>query len=973
MNIKKNSLIYILIIFSAFFNLISAQTEQKEWVDSVFNSLNAKEKIAQLFMVAAYSNRDITHQKEIEKLIREEKIGGLIFFQGTPSKQAQLTNLYQRQTKVPLLLSIDAEWGLAMRLDSTTQFPYQMALGAIQNEEWIYTMGEEIAKQCKRLGIHVNLAPVVDVNNNANNPVINYRSFGENKENVAKKGLAYVKGMQSQNVLACAKHFPGHGDTGTDSHLDLPIIRHDRERLEEIELYPFEELIAQNVGGIMIAHLSIPALDSTKNQPSTLSKPIVTDLLKKEMAFEGLIFTDALNMKGVTKYYEKGEVDLKALIAGNDVLLFSEDVPKAIAEIQKAVAQNKISQSEIDAHCKKILNTKYWVGLNNYKAIELKNLTKDLNNPFADLINRQLSKESLTVLRNQKEHIPIRDLDKKTIATLSINADTLTAFQQMTNNYSQIKHFYLSAKSSSQDAKMVYDSLQNYDLWLVGIHQTSRRPYKNFKITDTLKAVINKVAKSDKALINFFGNAYSIEQFEGLNECKSLVLAYQNSQYAQQYAAQLLFGAIGANAKLPVTISNYFVAEDGLEINPIERLIYDIPEAVGVNSKTLQKIDEVVFEALEAKAFPACEVLVVKNNIVIFNKTYGFHTYDKVKKAQKNNLYDLASITKVVGSTTALMRLEEEGKIKLSDKLSKYIPYFNKKRKNDLTFKEVLSHQSGLKPWIPYWKNTLDENGNFKKKTFQTCYSKKYPYQIAANLFLYKKYQKTMFKQINNSDLGEKKYRYSGLSFYRYPEMIQKLTKQDMNSFLKTEFFKPLGAFTLTYRPLDSFAKSRIIPTEYDSTFRKIQIHGTVHDEGAAMMDGISGNAGLFSTANDLAKLVQMYLNGGTYGGKRFLKGETIHKFTACQYCKTGNRRGLGFDKPLIIYHNKNSSTAKDASKHSYGHSGFTGTMFWADPEEDLIFIFLSNRVYPTRENRKLYQLNIRPRIHQIIYDAIKE
>jgi beta-glucosidase-like glycosyl hydrolase/CubicO group peptidase (beta-lactamase class C family) len=972
MNRKKKFLICLLVLFLTFFNVSLAQSTQKEWVDSVFTTLSSKEKIAQLFMVAAYSNRDQKHQQEIEKLIKEEKIGGLIFFQGTPSKQAELTNLYQAQAKVPLLLSMDAEWGLAMRLDSTTQFPYQMALGAIQNNELIYEMGGEIARQCKRLGVHVNLAPVVDVNNNANNPVINYRSFGENKEKVAKKGLAYVKGMQEQNVLACAKHFPGHGDTGTDSHLDLPIIRHDKERLKDIELYPFEELIAHNVGGIMIAHLSIPALDSTINQPSTLSKPIVTNLLKKELGFEGLIFTDALNMKGVTKYYEKGEVDMKALLAGNDVLLFSEDVPKAIAEIQKAVAQNKISQEEIDQHCRKVLATKYWVGLNNYKAIELENLTKELNNPYADLINRQLSKASLTVLRNQKAHIPIRDLDKKTIATLSINADTLTAFQQMTDKYSQIKHFYLSPKSNSEQAKKVYDSLQKYDLWLVGIHQTTHRPYKNFKITDTLKTIINTVAKSDKAIINFFGNAYSIAQFEGLNETKTLTVAYQNNKYAQEYTAQLLFGAVGANGKLPVTVNNYFVAEDGLTINPIQRLAYDIPESMGVNSQILQKIDEVVLEGLNANAFPACEVLVVKNNTVIFNKTYGYQTYDKLIKTQKDNLYDLASITKVVGATTALMKLEEDKKINLSDKLSHYVSHFSKKGKTNLTFKEILAHQSGLQAWIPYWKNTLDESGSFKKKTFKNSYSKNYPFEIAPNLFLYKKYQKKLVKEINESELGEKKYRYSGLSFYRYPELIQKITKQDIDSFLKAEFYKPLGAFTLTYRPLDHFPLHRIIPTEYDSLFRKTQIHGTVHDEGAAMMNGVSGNAGLFSSANDLAKLVQMYLNGGTYGGKRFLKEETITKFTACQYCETENRRGLGFDKPLIIYHNKNSSTAKDASKYSYGHSGFTGTMFWADPEEGLIFIFLSNRVYPTRENRKLYQLNIRPRIHQIIYDAVK-
>ena len=416
--------------------------ENSKWVDSIMKTLSPDERIAQLIMVAAYSNRGDEHREEILKLIKEQKIGGLIFFQGGPVRQVRLMNEYQAYSKVPLLGAIDAEWGVGMRLDSTISYPFQMALGAIQDESLIYDMGAEIAKQIKRTGLHLNFAPVLDVNNNPNNPVINYRSFGEDKYNVTSKSIAYMKGMQDQHLLTTAKHFPGHGDTDVDSHYALPQIKHSRARLDSLELYPFREVVKAGIGGVMVAHLDIPALDST-GVPSTLSKPIITTLLKEELGFKGLTVTDAMNMKGVTEGNDPGIVDKDAILAGNDLLEFTEDVPKAIEEIRKAIKQGLISQAEIDRRARKILAVKYWVGLNKFEPTSLLNIIEELNTPQANLLNRKLTEASLTVLKNDMGLLPVKKLKDLKVASVSIGSGKITAFQRSLSLYTKMKQLLL--------------------------------------------------------------------------------------------------------------------------------------------------------------------------------------------------------------------------------------------------------------------------------------------------------------------------------------------------------------------------------------------------------------------------------------------------------------------------------------------------------------------------------------------------
>ncbi len=948
---------------------------ENPWVDSVFATLSKDEQIAQLLYVAAYSNQTVEHEVEITDLIRKYRIGGLIFFQGDPKSQAELTNFYQSQSKVPLMIAMDGEWGLGMRLDKTIDFPYQMTLGALTDDALIYEMGKEVARQFKRLGVHMNLAPVVDVNNNPSNPVINYRSFGADKKNVARKGIRYMKGMQDHGTLACAKHFPGHGDTGTDSHLALPVINHDRNRLDSIELYPFREMINAGVAAVMTAHLSIPALDDTPNLPSTLSAPIVTKLLQKELGFEGLVVTDALNMKGVTNFFPPGEVDARALIAGNDVLEFTEDVPKAIEEIKKAANQGLLSWDIIEKRCRRVLAAKQWAGLDHFQPVEVENIVKDLTPPEAYVLKRKLYASALTLLLNEDTILPVKNLGSTRIATLGLQANDPSSFQKMLGKYSQMDHYVWNP--DNPDADSVFVNLMEYDLVIAGITNLDQRPYKNFGIHPRLPEALARLKEFPDVVLVVFGNPYALDKLPGIEEFKALVMAYQDNKTVKQLAAQMIFGALGAKGTLPVHVNKYFNLGQGIQTDAINRLGYSLPESVGLDGVFLEKkIDSIARSGIRAGAFPGCQVLIARDGSVVFHKTYGYHTYEKRNEVKKNDLYDFASVTKITGALPALMHLHDLGKFELDVPFSTYWPDFKRSNKSDLTVREILAHQSGMKAWIPYWKNTVKKNGRFKARTFKKDSSSAYTVPVIEDLFLHKKYRKRIYKAIRKSEVSEEKvYLYSGLSFYLYPQIIETITGEDYETYVKNNVYRPLGAYTLTYNPYRSYPVQRIIPTETDNFFRMKQILGYVHDEGAAMMGGVSGNAGLFGTANDLAKLMQMYMRMGSFGGEQLVSTSTLKEFTSYQYPDNDNRRGLGFDKPKIG--NKNLPEeelypARSASEESFGHSGFTGTFTWADPEEQLVYLFLSNRVYPTRENRKIYDMNIQISIQEAIYQAIR-
>ena len=942
------------------------------WVDSVMQTMDMPARIAQLVQVAAFSNRDAAFQDSISHLVKEYKIGGLIFFQGGPVRQAKLTNRYQSESEVPLLISMDAEWGLGMRLDSTLNYPYNMTLGAIQNDSLLYALGLELGRQLKRLGVQVNFAPVVDVNNNPRNPVINYRSFGENPDDVARKGILLSQGMQQSGVMATAKHFPGHGDTETDSHYDLPQILHDVDRLHAVELKPFKKLFENGVAGVMVAHMNIPALDSTQNLPSTLSKPIVSELLRDSLGFDGFIMTDALNMKGVTKFYNPGEVEVEALIAGNDLLLYSEDVAAVLEQVQQAIKEKRISKQLINEKCRKVLKAKYDLGLNQSKKIEIDGLIEDLNTAGAKLLHRKLVEASMTLVKNDGI-LPLKRLDTLAIAAISVGADHITPFQRVLDKYTSVDHFLLPKDASPEQTTQLRNQVKAYDLLLVALHGVLRRPGNSKGYSDATYQLLDELAANHKNILVSFRNAYTLDLIN-TEQSNAVLCAYQDQSLGQQVAAQVLFGAIGTDGKLPVGVNEQLPFGTGMQTNGGLRLKYTQPEEVGMDAAYMEhRIDSVINMGLDSAAYPGAQVLVAKDGKVVFHKTYGYHTYDSLREVNQDDIYDLASVTKITGPLPALMQLYGDGKLDLDAPFSKYWPDWQGTEKEDMTVREVLAHYARLKPYIVYWQLTKKKNDKFKRRYFRSEPSKRFTVEVTENLYLRNNYRKKgIYKAIRKSKLEpEKKYLYSGLSFYLYPEIIENLTGQPYQDFVKQQFYLPLGAQTLTYRPLDQFPEERIVPTEYDDFFRMKQLRGTVHDEGAAMMDGISGNAGLFSTANDLAKLMQMYLWWGRYGEERYIDEKALMEFTRCQYCDEGNRRGLGFDKP-VLEHKENGSTAADASSATFGHSGYTGTYTMADPENGLLMIFMSNRVYPTRDNAKLYQLNIRPAIHQVLYDALR-
>ena len=980
-NIFLTSLLLVIVLGSGFY--IDAERRDRKprstvkvpefteiespWIDSILNSFSLEQKIAQLIMYPVYTNKGEKELKKIEGLVKDFEIGGVIYMQGGPVRQVNAHNRLMKLSKIPLLTSIDGEWGLRMRLDSIIRFPRQMLIGAVQDEELVYNMGVEIARQCSLTGVHVNFAPVVDINVNPNNPVINSRSFGELKEHVAKLGHAYMKGMQDNTILACAKHFPGHGDTDVDSHLGLPIINHDKERLMDVELFPFKSLIDSGMGSVMVAHLYIPALDKTKNRASTLSPKIVQKLLKDKFKFKGLAFTDALNMHGVSKYYETGEVDLLALLAGNDILLFSQDVGKAIQYIKEAVKKNKISEKEITARVKKVLQLKKWLHLDDFKPLPTDDLIEQLNTQKSKLVRRKLVENAITLLKNENDIVPVKSLSRLKLASVSIGVQAVSPFQKMLENYAPIKHFTISSKPSMQEIDQLISQLKTYNLTIIGVHGSSRSPKKKFGITEEMERIIKEIKKTHPSIVSIFANPYSLGQFPGLDNSDALIMAYENAFLSQEYAAQLIFGGIDAKGKLPVSASQKYPARTGI-ITKKKRLKYSIPIEQGFNPRKLNSVDSLALNGVDVKAYPGCQILIARRGNIVYNKSFGYHTYEKKRAVKSSDMYDLASITKVIASVPNLMKLVEEGELDLDYNLCDYLDYVDTTKYVNMNLRRMLAHNAGLVSWIPFYKKTM-KRGQLRFDVYSNTKSPEYSCKVSDGLFIRQAFTDSVRKWITHHGIHKKHdYRYSDLGYYFYKDIIEYQNDVSLDVISDSLFYKPLGATTLTYNPLSKFPKERITPTENDMHFRKRQVHGTVHDPGAAMLGGVAGHAGLFSNANDLAKMFQMYLNGGEYGGERYLEKDIVDEFTKVQFPEEDNRRGAGFDKPTG---ESSGPTCQNVGMSSFGHSGFTGTLVWADPEKELLYIFLSNRVYPDAENKKLIRMNIRTDIQKAIYEAI--
>jgi beta-N-acetylhexosaminidase len=946
--------------------------KREHWVDSVMKSMSEEQRIGQLFMVAAYSNRTKEHVQELEKLVAKHHIGGLIFFQGGPVRQARITNQLQQQAKVPLFVAMDAEWGLGMRLDSIPNYPRQMTLGAIDDNQLIYTMGADIARQMKLLGVHINFAPVVDVNSNPQNPVIGTRAFGEYKFDVARKGIAYMRGLQDNGILASAKHFPGHGDTDTDSHFALPVIRHDMERLRSIELYPFEQLIADSVASVMVAHINIPALDNAPNRPTTLSPAVINGLLKKDMGYQGLIFTDALNMKGVSQFYKPGDADLEALKAGNDVLLFSEDVAGAIRKIRTAVKRGEISQKSIDEHTRRILQAKYWAGLHRQKPISLDNLVDRLNDPVSDMIRQKLYENSVSIVHNQRNLLPVRQVEERSFAVVTVGGpNAKNTFAETLALYAPFDHYHIDKEASAEAFADLLETLRLYDVVVVGVHGMVSAPAKEFGLLPEQIRFLDQARKQPNTIISVFGSAYSLKHFD---QARHLIVAYEDNEYTQKIVPSLIFGGLPAKGKLPVSVSGLVRRTMGDATRELDRLSYAQPEDVGLDSNVLKNIDRIAEEAIKLGATPGMQILVARKGSIVYQKNFGHQSYDSLRPVTNETVYDIASITKVAATLQVVMFLEERGLLDLDQAIVKYLPDLKGTNKAALTLRDILTHQAGLIPYIPFWKYTLTDN-TLNTAYYSTAPMADYNLQVASSIFTSRSMQDSIWQWIKKSDLQPKAkgkktwdYKYSDVGYYIMQRISEQILNQPMAEFLAQNLYDPLGLETLTYLPLSRYAVERIAPTEQDTYFRNSLVAGMVHDQGAAMMGGIAGHAGLFSNATDLAVLMQMNLQDGVYGGKRYYSPGTVARFATAQY--KGNRRGLGWDKPEL--NSLHGPTSNFASPRTFGHTGFTGTAAWVDPEFDLVFIFLSNRIHPDANNTKLIRFGVRTRIMDEIYKSMQ-
>ena len=952
----------------------------KAWVDSVYQSMSDRQRVAQLFIPTINPRNEATAKGLISKYIKTEKMGGLLFYRGEVEEYVALTNYAQSIADVPVLMTLDGEWGLSMRMKNTPRFPYNMGLGAITNEQLLYEYGREMARECREMGIHVNFAPVLDVNSNPDNPVIGYRSFGEDQARVARLGVAYSRGLEDGGVLSVSKHFPGHGDTSVDSHKALPTVSHDKATFDAVDLFPFKKYINSGLSGVMVGHLSVPALDKS-GTPASLSKVITSDLLRDEMGFEGLIFTDALEMKGANSSTNNC---VSALLAGADVLLSPENPVNDLDAVMRAIKSGKITMSMIEARCKKMLTYKYVLKLTTEMPIKENGIYERLNSTFADDVNRKLSANLITAVRNNTNLLPIRGLAERSIAAVNLGEQSENEFTRYVKKYAKVDVYSTSGTFSDH----TLSAIKNHDVVIVGVfnHKASAR-----QAFAQLKNIPNLVPV-------FFVNPYEMAQFKpSLEELNTLVLCYDDTPYIREYAAQAIFGGINVVGELPVNLDGIAKMGDGAKIKQ-SRLGYTTPTLVGMKPTLEWRIDSLVNVGLETKAFPGCQVLVAKDGNVIFDKSYGTLDFVNNVKVTDGTLYDLASVSKATGTLSGIMKAYDEGLFELDVPASNYIEGLKGGDKADIKVRELLYHESGMPAAVNMFNMMMDTT-TYSGKLIQPKYSEIYSIKIENGAYGHKDARlrqdilsskptekfnieaskaiyvgqetlDTIMSRIYNIKLrNTKRYNYSCLNFCLLMNIEENVTGRPHDEWVDETIFAPLGAYTTCYRPLNYWSKNEIAPTEKDNYLRRQTVHGYVHDETANFSGGVQGNAGLFSNANDLAKLCQMWLNGGEYGGERILSEKTVKLFTTSK--SSTCRRGLGFDKP-DKRNEKNSPTCREASAATYGHTGFTGTCFWVDPDSQLIYIFLCNRVNPTRNNSAFSQLSIRPRIFSEIYEAMK-
>ncbi len=943
--------------------LVSSHTKGKKaispddslWAEKQLAQMSLDEKIGQFFMISAHSGKGEENLAAVELSVRQDKVGGIIWFQGTKSDYLAAAKRMQDASTTPLIYGMDAEWGVSMRLEGETRFPYAYSIGAADDKKLTNRIAEMMAQECRELGIHINFGPVTDVHSDPKNPVIGFRAFGENPEKVGNHVAAFVQGFENNGIMSSLKHFPGHGDTDIDSHLDLPTVSRSKEEIDAIDLLPFREGIRNGASSVMVGHLSVPALDPS-GTPSTLSKVIIKELLQEKMGFKGLVISDALDMKAVADRYGKTEVVVKAFEAGCDILLCPESVTEAIAALKKKVEKGEISMDEINARCLKVLKAKE-------KFVVQPKEYKKYTPGEQDWARNETFEKSTTLLKNDNDALPIGRMDEKMLH-IEVGSSSYT-FKHMLNEFGKFDSSHISLEDLEDG---IFDiDFKKYKTIVVSFHATSVRPKNNFAVPLSLNSLLRKLPSSATNHLVIFGNPLALGASFELQHVNSIVVAYENNTHVQNRVAQMLVGAIPFSGKLPFTINANLKRGAGLQTETNGRLKFGQPEELGIDPQKFDEIDQIVSNAIANHVFPGCQIVAAVEGKIIFRKSYGSHAYNE-QKVTDEDLYDIASITKIAGSTISVMKMQSDGKIDLNKQLKDYIPEITKESAyGNLILRDMLTHRAGLKAWLPFYTKTLVE-GQLNPAIYSTTHKPGFTRKVEDGIYMRDDYVDSMYAQILEAPIGGKSYVYSDVGYYFIKKIIEKEYAKPLEQFVDDSFYAPMGLKRITYNPADKFGLKSIIPTEDDKIFRKKLVHGYVHDQGAAMLGGVGGHAGLFSTATDLAALFQVFLNKGTYGGVRYFSEDVVNEYTKVQFA--GNRRGVGFDKPKTD--GTGGTCHSSASLGSYGHSGFTGTLAWADPQNQINFVFLSNRVYPDAENWKIVKQNTRTEIQRVIYEAVK-
>jgi len=937
-------------------NKRSLNANAEEWSLEQLKNMTLEEKIGQFFMISAHPDLGENELNETVKLVREQKVGGVIFFQGERSSFKKALKSVNEASKIPLFIGMDAEWGTNMRLFDGERFPYAYTLGAADDTSCTRHIATLMAEECRELGIHINFAPVADVNSDPENPVIGFRSFGQDQNKVSAHIAAFVKATEAKGILSCLKHFPGHGDTDKDSHLELPTVSRSIAELEKVDLLPFQKGIAAGAGSIMIAHLNVPALDKS-GTPSSLSSKIIKDGLITKMRFEGLVFSDALNMKAVADAYGKDEVAVKAFEAGCDVLLCPQDVSSAIQKIAEKVKAGKLSKTEIDQRCLKILRNKYKYVV---APVEYKKATTQAERTWR---KQEVFDKAVTVLKNEGSVLPIKKLDQK-VLRISIGMHT-SFFRDGIELFDDVPYrHYFTLKEALSELK---NEKLNADVVIYSLHPTTVRPKNQFGMGVAAEE-LKQLPKGKSTVMVLFGNPLYLAPSGSLTGFDAVVVAYENNRFSQNSAAQLIYGAMPSSGKLPVSLNSEMPVGFGVQLPWSGRLKFSQPEELGISSVKLNEIDRIAANAIEKGAFPGCQIVVAVKGKIVYRKSFGKPTYESKDSVRNTDQYDLASVSKIAGSTAGVMHLQSNGKFSLDKKLEEVLPELTSGSEyGKIVIREMMAHQAGLTPWIPFYKRTL-KNGSPDPFLYVKERKEGFTQEVAKDLFIRNSYTDSIYEQILQTPLGQKKYEYSDLGYYFIKKILEKESGRLFENYLSEELYIPMGLRTMGYLPLQRFDLNEIMPTEDDQAFRKQLIHGYVHDPGAAMLGGVGGHAGVFSNATDLASLMQLFLNKGSYGGIQYIQSNVVEEFTKAQ-CP-GNRRGAGFDRPSA---SGGGPCHSAASQLSFGHSGFTGTLVWSDPKYGINYVFLSNRVCPDQGNWKIRDMNVRTEIQRVIYEAVTE